>query len=126
MSLLDTRALDITIQADELAPRLSRSHLYALQPLLEPRFFDTALVLSELVTNCVEHCDEEAMDLHIRVEAREEKIWLEVRDPGRGFPSEAADREKLGLRILDELSANWGVRHEGDFVAWAEMGRDPS
>jgi serine/threonine-protein kinase RsbW len=71
---------------------------------------DVALMVSELVTNCVRHT---VTDFSVSVDQNEREIRVEVTDQGGGVPvvrspgvSEPSGR---GLRIVQELSDSFGI-----------------
>jgi serine/threonine-protein kinase RsbW len=95
---------------------------------LDRRAFDeTVLLVSELVTNSVRHArlsNEEAIDLHVRVDPR--WIRVEVTDAGPGFEpfqrGPARDLESgWGLTLLRHLAARWGVRSDRGTTVWFEI-----
>jgi anti-sigma regulatory factor (Ser/Thr protein kinase) len=91
-----------------------------------------ALLLSELVTNAIQHGgagpDETVM---VRVESTMERVRVEVHDPGSNG---IAARDRLepeggyGLLLLDRLSESWGHDRSdsGGSLAWFELTLDPS
>jgi signal transduction histidine kinase len=71
---------------------------------------DVALMVSELVTNCVRHT---VTDFSVSVDTNDREIRVEVTDTGGGVPvvrspgvSEPSGR---GLRIVQELSDSFGI-----------------
>lgn len=85
---------------------------------------DPALqVVSELVTNAVEHA-ETAMQLRLR--HRPGSLLIEVADGdgrlARPTPTDRTDERHRGLMIVRTLSERWGVRPTGDGkVVWAQI-----
>jgi anti-sigma regulatory factor (Ser/Thr protein kinase) len=83
------------------------------------------LLVSELVTNCVQH-GHLAADAPVRIRAylSDGVLRVEVRDPGqdglvrRRKPIPAAGG--YGLHLLDLLAASWGVNTGGTQV-WFEL-----
>lgn len=77
------------------------------------------LMTSELTTNCIRHAAA-AFTLSIEVTSRE--VRVEVADAGSGLPSVRTpgpmDPSGRGLRIVETLSDDWGVR-----PATAERGK---
>lgn len=91
--------------------------------------FDVRLLVSELVTNSVQHAQVAAEDSIVLVLAiTPEKVRVEVRDDGPGFeppaspPSENADKG-WGLFLVEQLADAWGVGEAGRGV-WFEIRRD--
>jgi two-component sensor histidine kinase len=94
--------------------------------LLTPaRTGDVKLIVSELVTNSVEHADLTASDrieVLVTVDPRG-ALHVEVRDPGPGPPPDA--RSGMGWRILERVADRWGVEHrDGKARVWFEL--DPA
>lgn len=91
--------------------------------------FDVRLLVSELVTNSVQHAQVAAEDSIVLVVAiSDETVRVEVRDDGPGFeppaspPPEDADAG-WGLFLVEQLADSWGVREGGKGV-WFEIRRD--
>ena len=91
-----------------------------------------ALLLSELVTNAIQHGGAGANEtVLIRVASTLERVRVEVHDPG---PNGVGARNRLepeggyGLLLLDRLSESWGhdKRDSGGSVAWFELALDPT
>jgi anti-sigma regulatory factor (Ser/Thr protein kinase) len=92
--------------------------------LRRERAGDLVLVVSELVTNAVEH-GLGAISLTVRVD--DDGVFGEVVDEGGGFEREARERgpgdlRGRGLHIVDAVSSRWGV-HEGTTHVWFELAR---
>jgi anti-sigma regulatory factor (Ser/Thr protein kinase) len=70
-----------------------------------------ALMVSELATNCIRHTDS-GFDLTIIRDGGE--IRIEATDQAGGTPTmrspKPSDSSGRGLKIIDMLSAGWGVR----------------
>jgi anti-sigma regulatory factor (Ser/Thr protein kinase) len=89
--------------------------------------FDVRLLVSELVTNSVQHAQVAAEDsIVLAVSFSDKTVRVEVRDDGPGFeppsapPPEDADAG-WGLFLVEQLADAWGV--EGKTV-WFEIERD--
>jgi anti-sigma regulatory factor (Ser/Thr protein kinase) len=84
------------------------------------------LLVSEIVTNSVRHAGMEPTD-RLVLAARLTDDWarVEVRDPGPGFdPDVRHGAPGFGLRMLDMLSARWGVdRDDQGTRVWFEVDR---
>jgi two-component sensor histidine kinase len=100
---------------------LARRAVDAL-PLTPARTGEVKLIVSELVTNSVEHADLGESD-RIEVLAaidRRGALRVEVRDPGPGPPPDA--RSGIGWRILERMADRWGVDHrDGQARVWFEL-----
>jgi anti-sigma regulatory factor (Ser/Thr protein kinase) len=72
-----------------------------------------ALIASELATNAVQHAN---TSFSVRVERTDSLIHVEVVDTGVGEPTVRAaqphDYSGRGLRIVESLADEWGVRAE--------------
>ena len=86
-----------------------------------------ALLISELSANCTLHA---RTSFTVRVDASEGEVRLSVRDGSlrspavRDYGAEATTGR--GLRLVDNLAAEWGVElHEGGKTVWAVL-RDDS
>jgi anti-sigma regulatory factor (Ser/Thr protein kinase) len=95
------------------------------QELLE----NIRLLVSELVTNSIRHAHVgESAWIHLRVEVREDRVRVEVTDPGPGFdpveplPSIYQD-SGWGLYLVGQISDRWGVDREGVTRVWFEIDR---
>ncbi len=71
------------------------------------------LMISELATNCVRHV-QASFKLTISIDHAKGRIRVEVSDPGGGTPTMRSpgpdEPTGRGLRIVDMLSDEWGVR----------------
>jgi len=97
-----------------------RNHVEAVDTLL--------LVLSELVTNAVQHG---GAPIGIRIECDGGSVRIEVSDAA-GDPAEVSPRHDIsldgtggmGLRIIDAVSIGWGAHENpagGGKTVWAEL-----
>jgi anti-sigma regulatory factor (Ser/Thr protein kinase) len=84
---------------------------------------DAALVISELVSNAIEHA---MTPVAVRIRNENLRVRVEVSDSSSILPAVAdlvddSDRGR-GLRIVEELTDAWGVesRDEGKII-WFEM-----
>lgn len=84
------------------------------------------LIVSELVTNSVLHTGINPRDrVLLRLRCDRSKVSGEVCDPGEGFEwrNEEPDLSEpggLGLMVVDQLAAKWGVRRNGETCVWFE------
>jgi anti-sigma regulatory factor (Ser/Thr protein kinase) len=93
--------------------------------------FDVRLLVSELVTNSVQHASVAAEDsIMLGVKISNDTVHVEVSDDGPGFkppsapPSEDADTG-WGLFLVEQLADSWGVGEDGKSV-WFEISRNRS
>jgi anti-sigma regulatory factor (Ser/Thr protein kinase) len=88
---------------------------------------DTALLVSELVTNSVRHGGAGDLDtIRLFVTLYPSTIRVEVSDPRAGFDPPPAsldpDREAgRGLGIVDAVASRWGVRAAWPGRVWFEV-----
>lgn len=94
---------------------------------------DTALLVGELVTNCIRHAalpPEGSIEFTLR--ASPEMLLVEVADAGRGFatvpparPLPALGPDALsgfGLVLVDRIATRWGaIRRGGETRVWFEL-----
>ncbi len=103
-----------------------------LGPRVAEREIDDAqLVVTELVANSVRHAGLEPYDVvRVRASALDEVLHLEVEDEGHtGLPKRRIPdgaNGGLGLNLVDMLSLEWGVRHNGHTTVWAELPFHPT
>lgn len=65
------------------------------------------LILNELITNAHKHAfDENEGTISISCQAKEEKVYLEVKDDGKGLPEDLDihDSNSLGIKLIETLS----------------------
>jgi anti-sigma regulatory factor (Ser/Thr protein kinase) len=100
---------------------LARRAVEAL-PLGPARTGEVKLIVSELVTNSIEHGDlgaNDRIEVHALVDGRG-VLHMEVRDPGPGPAPDA--RRGMGWRILERMADRWGIdRSEGVARVWFEL-----
>jgi two-component sensor histidine kinase len=100
---------------------LARRAVEAL-PLEPARTGEVKLIVSELVTNSIEHGElgtHDRIELHALV-APSGALHMEVRDPGPGPRPDA--RRGMGWRILERMADRWGSdRSDGLARVWFEL-----
>ena len=91
--------------------------------------FDVRLLVSELVTNSVQHAQVAAEDsIVLKVGFSVDTVRVQVDDEGPGFeppagpPPDDADAG-WGLFLVEQLADSWGVG-EGGHGVWFEIRRD--
>src|SRR5436190_24157834 len=108
----------------------ARLALAELEERLDPSVaFDVRLLVSELVTNSVQHAQVAAEDsIVLSVALTDTTVRVSVRDEGPGFeppaspPPDDADAG-WGLFLVEQLADAWGVGDGGKGV-WFEIRRD--
>ena len=110
------------------APIVARSAVaHALTGRVDGRVLaDAELMVSELVTNSVQHAGLSADDfVRIGAAVTDGVLRLEVDNPGAAgtvAPRDPdAERYGFGLRIVDALADTWGVSRNGHTRVWVEL-----
>jgi two-component sensor histidine kinase len=121
-------------QSFPLTPRAASEARRSLAELpLDARVAqDLGLVVSELVTNSVEHSGvgpEGFVRLNVELDA--DRVLVEVLDDGSGFNAEdratrETDERGRGLLLVDRLASRWGVGYGPGARVWAELALAPS
>jgi len=111
--------MNLTLESNRQAPRISRQRLSEIRSELEPRYDDLALVVSELVSNSVLHSDDGFVSVSLKKAS--DRVRIEVRDPGPGFDRDSPRGDGIGLEIVSRVADAWGVSNEGDCTVWAEV-----
>jgi len=121
----------LALPAGSEAPALARAYLHDHARYLPQTLLDDALVLvSELVTNAVQHGRPKIM---LRLRETPPGIGVYVSDGGPGrpqYPTAEPDEYAVrgrGLRIVDALATDWGVEQlasEPGKVVWFELRPD--
>jgi anti-sigma regulatory factor (Ser/Thr protein kinase) len=91
--------------------------------------FDIRLLVSELVTNSVQHASvgaEDSIRLHVKIKG--EIVRVEVSDNGPGFePGDPTPNTQTdsgwGLFLVNQLADSWGVDKEAESCVWFEIDR---
>jgi anti-sigma regulatory factor (Ser/Thr protein kinase) len=95
----------------------------------ESQAFDVRLLVSELVTNSVQHAQVGPEDsIEMRIAIGGETIRVEIADHGPGFepPSDAGGNERdrgWGLFFVAQLASRWGVEKGDPGCVWFEIDR---
>jgi anti-sigma regulatory factor (Ser/Thr protein kinase) len=97
----------------------------------ESQAFDVRLLVSELVTNSVQHAKvgpDESIEMKIAIGG--ELIRVEIVDRGPGFepPTDAGGTERdrgWGLFFVAQLATRWGVQPGDPGCVWFEIDRTP-
>jgi anti-sigma regulatory factor (Ser/Thr protein kinase) len=111
------------------AARMVAAH--CLTGLVAPRaLHDVRLLVSELVTNSVDHGELDENDsVLLRVYLATDTVRLEIENAGTsgvvaGHRSKrSTDSGGFGLELLDLLAPRWGVNRSHDTIVWCELRR---
>lgn len=120
----------VLFQPEVSAPAMGRRVLDGLSDTMAPStLHDARLLLTELLTNAIQHAHLDRDD-RISVSVRREPTGLlvEVADPGDGFPPAGVRRPDWGsgwgLILLDRLADEWGIEalpDGGGTLAWFRL-----
>jgi anti-sigma regulatory factor (Ser/Thr protein kinase) len=117
--------LHLKLAPDPTAPATARETIQVLANMLAPqRLTDLELVLTELVTNAVEHGPGRPVAIKLMLDGKG-GVRGEVTDRGDGARAvREADEQSLqggiGLPVVERLSLRWGV-FEGSTHVWFEL-----
>ena len=92
---------------------------------------DVRLLVTELITNALRHAGLRPGDrVLLRARLEDEKMRVEVHDPGRDGEVEPREPKGrgggYGLFLLERIAQRWGVERNGGTVVWFEMTARPS
>lgn len=115
-------------QAPGLARQATRDALAAWR--LEELTETAVLLVSELVTNAVQHASAGGSAIVLRLETAGDWLRIEVHDacPGEPAPRPRAGLEEsgFGLVLVEAMADKWGVRRTVSGKAvWAELDTQP-
>ena len=121
--------LELELEQNREAPSRARA---AIAGFSENRDFDAAtlatltLLVSEVVTNAVVHCDlQPAADICLVARVDRGVLRVEVTDRGRGFTPAPRDPDRVdrgfGLYLLEKEATRWGVDRLGGTTVWFEL-----
>jgi anti-sigma regulatory factor (Ser/Thr protein kinase) len=116
-------------QAPGLARQAARDALAAWQ--LEELTETTVLLVSELVTNAIQHASAGGSAIVLRLETAGGWLRIEVHDadPGEPTPRPLTGLEEsgFGLVLVEAMADKWGVRQTVNGKAvWAELDTQPA
>ncbi len=128
------RCARVSIRASDLAPRKARRYLEYLllgwnESGLEDLADDARLVVSELVTNAVQHAGTGVLEVEFRCEPGG-VLQISVSDHSGVGPAlrtaSSEDEFGRGLFLVQRVSTGWGVEtdHEGGKRVWAHLATD--
>jgi anti-sigma regulatory factor (Ser/Thr protein kinase) len=122
--------LDLELQPKAEAAAHARQSVEDLGEDLDPEVVESLrLLVSELVSNSVRHGDLSASDrIRLQLAARDDRIRVEVTDPGDGFdlPGEDPPPDSpsgWGLYLVDRIADRWGVEGNDTTTVWFELPR---
>ncbi|MEX2274642.1 MAG: ATP-binding protein [Actinomycetota bacterium] len=135
-----TVELDISLLPDTMAPARARRAIRTLRGTVpRDRVEDLELLVSELVTNVVQHAGgrETVEWIRMHVAAATGAVRVEISDPGAGTPVQRDPYDGhvsgWGLTFVDRLSTRWGIDEDQGKTVWfeldtagAERGESPS
>ena len=87
------------------------------------RLADARLLVSEVVTNAVEHVPEDG-EIEVQVTYEDSRLRVVVADPGPGFKVRERDPDNhrgWGLQFVQRLADSWGVSPDGRNRVWFEL-----
>jgi anti-sigma regulatory factor (Ser/Thr protein kinase) len=135
-----TVMVGLRLPPSEIAPGLARRAVRELPPRIESSLPTLELLVSELVSNCVQHAHLLPSDtIDLTVEDLGRSVLVEVTDPGRAYDDAWAawshvddahpgDRRSVehgfGLRIVNVVADRCGLRWDDGTLAWFEMTLD--
>ena len=127
------RQLSFELAGGPYAVTAARLALAEIDELLdETQAVDVRLLVSELVTNSVQHAKVGPEDsISMRLNINGELIRVEISDPGPGFepPTDAGGTERdrgWGLFFVSQLAHRWGVEPGDPGCVWFEIDRASS
>ncbi len=133
-----TERIELELSCDLSAPGIARAEVRgAIQrthAAEDP--FTAVLLTSEIVTNAVRHSANDGREpITMRIVCFEDRLQVEVIDPGPGFDPanvspEPTDLGGRGLMVVDRSARRWGTRRmasaDGErFCVWFELEAGP-
>jgi len=122
-------SVSLRLQRGPAAPGLARAEVIARfrDQLEDATVYDVALVVSELVTNSVNHPGpEDEPELGVEVGVVGDHVLISVSDRGAQIIPRRDRRttgERLGLQLVDRLAGSWGMARDGvgRTKVWCEL-----
>ena len=123
--------IHLTIPPGASAPGVARKALEALDASLGTRLLeDSGLVVTEVVTNCVQHAGLAPFQrIELKLSLLPQLLRIEVSDDGPGFIAEPVSSKPdrapggWGLMLVDQLTDRWGVECSHSTRVWLEFDR---
>jgi len=118
---------DHALASDSSAPARARA---LLDELMLPAAVkaDTALLISELVTNAIRHADApEGSRVRVRIHASGTQLRVEVQDAGRtdqplrALTPDPTRAGGMGLMLVSKVASRWGQQHDPVTQVWFEL-----
>lgn len=129
MAIENEEILELTLGIGRDAPARARTALGGLNGSLGDLRQPVRLLVSELVTNAVQHGGARSgTTVQVRLESFCDHVRVEVRDQGPGFETPAVEMPDppaagFGLALVDELTDRWGVEPGDGALVWFEIDR---
>jgi anti-sigma regulatory factor (Ser/Thr protein kinase) len=124
----DARVVSFTLPGGNRAAGMARRSVLSSKAGLPATIkHRLALLLSELVTNAIQHGGAGPTEtIQIRLASTPQRVRVEVHDPGPGGPrttSSQAGQTGYGLLLVDRLADGWGREESGSggSMAWFEL-----
>jgi anti-sigma regulatory factor (Ser/Thr protein kinase) len=124
------REMSFELAGGPYAVTAARLALAEIDDLLdESQAFDVRLLVSELVTNSVQHAKVGPDDsIALKLAIQDIAVRVEISDSGPGFepPEDAGDVERdrgWGLFFVSQLATRWGVEPGDPACVWFEIDR---
>jgi anti-sigma regulatory factor (Ser/Thr protein kinase) len=127
MPTTDVKTVSFSVPGGKRAAGMARRSVLSVQVDLPSSIrHRLALLLSELVTNAIQHGGAGPHEtVQVKVASSTEKVRVEVFDPG----ANGAPRDRLeegggyGLLLVDRLADDWGrgATTSGGSIAWFEL-----
>lgn len=132
----------LRLPATGVSAAVARHAIASLEPdLLEPHVLEDAqLLVSELVTNSLEHAGlSETESVEVCLRASPQMVMVEVADHGRGLDGQrprpiaplvdfdaTEPVEGCGLHLVDRIAYRWGMVEDHGTRVWFEIRRTDS
>jgi anti-sigma regulatory factor (Ser/Thr protein kinase) len=125
-----SREISFELAGGPYAVTAARLALAEIDEMLdESQAFDVRLLVSELVTNSVQHAKVGPDDsISLRLAIDPEAVRVKIGDNGPGFepPADPAEVERdrgWGLFFVSQLATRWGVESGDEPCVWFEIDR---
>ena len=126
--------IHLAIPPGASAPGVARAALEALDASLGAQLLeDSGLVVTEVVTNCVQHAGlAPSQQIELKLSLLSQCLRIEVVDDGPGFIAEPVASKPdqapggWGLWLVDQLTDRWGIDCSHSTRVWLEFDRAAS